>query len=53
MLLKPSSFITMGMYDSLCVKGYCYMRDENRTFNIDRISKLIINPDEIEYWSED
>jgi DNA helicase-4 len=50
--IKPKGFKVMGQYDSLCVFGYCYMREEERTFNLDRISGLIINPKIIEFWSE-
>lgn len=48
--IKPSEFKTVG--NSLCIVGYCYMREEDRTFNIERMSKLVLNPDKIEYWSE-
>lgn len=48
--IKPSKFKTVG--NSLCVVGYCYMRKEVRTFNIGRMSKLVLNPINIEYWSE-
>tara|TARA_R110002074_G_scaffold15952_1_gene53917 strand:+ start:12789 stop:16184 length:3396 start_codon:yes stop_codon:yes gene_type:complete len=47
--IKPSAFKTVG--NSLCIIGYCYMREENRTFNIERMSKLVLNPNKIEYWS--
>jgi DNA helicase-4 len=50
--IKPKGFKVIGQYDSLCVFGYCYMREEERTFNLDRISGLIINPKLIEFWSE-
>tara|TARA_R110002049_G_scaffold185921_4_gene354202 strand:- start:263 stop:3658 length:3396 start_codon:yes stop_codon:yes gene_type:complete len=48
--IKPSEFKTVG--NSLCVVGYCYMREEDRTFNIERMSNLVLNPNKIEYWSE-
>lgn len=48
--IKPSGFKTVGV--SLCVVGYCYMREKDRTFNIERMSDFIINPDKIEYWSD-
>lgn len=48
--IKPSKFKTVG--NSLCVVGYCYMREEDRTFNIERMSNLIINPTKIEFWSD-
>lgn len=48
--IKPIEFSNVG--NSLCLVGFCYMRKENRTFNIDRIANLIINPSVIEYWSE-
>jgi DNA helicase IV len=47
--IKPTEIIAIGMHDSLCVKGYCYLREEDRTFSIERISNLIINPKRIEY----
>jgi len=50
--IKPKGFKVMGRFDSLCVFGYCYLREKERTFNIERISNLIINPDKIEYWSD-
>ncbi|TJY35887.1 UvrD-helicase domain-containing protein [Pontimicrobium aquaticum] len=49
--IRPSEFKTVG--NSLCVEGYCYMREENRTFNIERMSKLVLNPNRIEYWSKE
>lgn len=51
--IKPTGFKTMGQFDSVCVYGYCYMRKEERTFNLDRISDLIMNPKTIEFWSEE
>ncbi|MBG6111677.1 DNA helicase-4 [Flavobacterium sp. CG_9.10] len=50
--IKPTGFKTIGQYNSFCVYGYCYLRQEERTFNIDRISNLVINPNKIEVWSE-
>lgn len=50
--IKPKGFKVMGQYNSVCVFGYCYMREEERTFNLERISDLKINPNEIEFWSE-
>jgi len=49
--IKPKGFKVMGQYNSVCVFGYCYMREEERTFNLERISDLKINPNEIEFWS--
>jgi DNA helicase-4 len=49
--IKPKEFKLVG--NSECVVGYCYLRKEDRTFNIDRISNLIINPNTIEFWSEE
>jgi DNA helicase-4 len=40
----------VGMTKSLCVKGYCFMRKADRTFAIERITDLVIDPDKIEYW---
>ncbi|EKT4499457.1 UvrD-helicase domain-containing protein [Flavobacterium psychrophilum] len=51
--IKPTGFKTMGQFDSVCVSGYCYMRKEERTFNLDRISDLVMNPKTIEFWSEE
>ncbi|WP_400073477.1 UvrD-helicase domain-containing protein [Zobellia russellii] len=50
--IKPKGFKVMGQYNSVCVFGYCYMREEERTFKLERISDLKINPNKIEYWSE-
>lgn len=50
--IKPKGFKVIGQYDSLCVFGYCYMREEERTFNLNRISELVINPKTIEFWTE-
>ena len=50
--IKPKGFKVMGMYNSVCVFGYCYMREEERIFNIERISDLKINPNEIEFNSK-
>lgn len=50
--IKPTGFKTMGQFDSVCVYGYCYMRKEERTFNLDRISDLVLNPNKIEFWSD-
>lgn len=49
--IKPKEFKLVG--NSECVVGFCFMRNEDRTFNIDRISNLIINPNTIEFWSEE
>lgn len=48
--VRPSVFKLVGNSD--CLSAYCYMRKEDRTFAIDRIEDLILNPDEIEFWSE-
>lgn len=48
--IKPLGYKMVG--NSQCLVGYCYMRNEERTFNVDRISNLIINPNKIEFWSE-
>ena len=50
--ISPTGFKTMGQFDTVCVYGYCYMRKEERTFNLDRISDLVMNPKTIEFWSE-
>ena len=49
--IKPSEFKTVG--NSLCIVGYCYLREEDRTFNIERMSNLILNPNKIDYWSNE
>lgn len=48
--IKPTDFETIGTSESLCIKGYCYMRKEERVFALDRISNLIINPSKIDFW---
>lgn len=50
--IKPTEFETIGISESLCIKGYCYMRKEERVFALDRISNLVINPSEIDFWEE-
>ncbi len=50
--IKPTAFETIGATESLCIKGYCYMRKEERVFALDRISKLVINPSKIDFWEE-
>jgi DNA helicase-4 len=49
--IKPKGFKVIGKHNSVCVFGYCYMRKEERTFNLARVSDLKINPNEIEFWS--
>jgi len=39
--IKPEGFKLPGK--SLCVYGYCFLRNDKRTFAIKRITKLIIN----------
>lgn len=51
--IEPTEIASIGTYDSLCVKGYCHLRKQDRIFAIDRISNLIINPHKIETWEED
>ena len=48
--VKPSAFKFVGNSD--CLTGYCYMRKDDRTFNIDRIENLVLNPGDIEFWAE-
>jgi len=48
--VKPSGFKPVGNSD--CLTGYCYMRKDDRTFNIDRIENLVLNPGDIEFWVE-
>ena len=43
--IKPHGFEKIGK--SLCVKGHCYLRGADRTFSLERISELIIDPDSI------
>lgn len=50
--IKPLKFEYIGISESLCIKGYCYLRKEERVFALDRITNLIINPDKIEFWEE-
>ena len=50
--IKPMEFERIGISESLCIKGYCYMRKDERVFAIDRISNLVINPSKIEFWEE-
>lgn len=49
--IRPAEIKMVG--NSRCVGGFCHMRNEDRTFAIDRISKLVLNPASIIYWSED
>lgn len=51
--ILPQGFLTLVKQESLYVFGYCYLRKEERTFNVDRISNLVINPNEIEFWIEE
>jgi hypothetical protein len=39
--IKPEGFKLPGKY--LCVYGYCYLRNDRRTFSIRRMTKLIVN----------
>ena len=50
--ITPQGFKIVGQHDSECVFGYCFMREEERTFNMSRMSELIINPSTVEFWSE-
>ena len=50
--MKPTSLIFVGASQSLCVKGHCYMRREERVFALSRISNLVVNPNEVEFWEE-
>jgi hypothetical protein len=45
--IKPTEISSIGITDSVCVKGYCFLRKEERTFAVSRITNLIINPKEI------
>lgn len=49
--IKPQFFEDYP--NSICIKGYCYGREAEREFNVDRISELIIDPREIIHWEED
>lgn len=40
--IRPLEFKKVG--NSHCISGHCYLRNAERTFNLDRISSLIINP---------
>lgn len=48
--ILPIKFVEQGQNDSLCITGFCLLRNEQRTFNIERISDLVINPHIIEYY---
>jgi DNA helicase-4 len=50
--VKPDEITLVGLYDSMCVKGYCYLREAERTFAIDRISNLISIPNAMESEEE-
>ncbi|MDD2798437.1 MAG: UvrD-helicase domain-containing protein [Bacteroidales bacterium] len=50
--IKPLLFEQVGVSESLCVKGYCYMRNEDRVFSLERITNLIINPSKIDFWEQ-
>jgi len=50
-IIRPFRFKAIGQFNSVCIVGYCYLREAERTFNIERISGLIINPEKIEFWS--
>jgi len=51
--IKPAEFERIGISGSLCIKGFCFMKQEERTFALERISNLVINPAEIEYWEKE
>lgn len=36
--IQPREFIKMG--ESLCVRGYCYLRSEDRTFAVNRMTRV-------------
>lgn len=40
--MLPSSFETIGERDSLCVRGFCMLRKEERTFAVRRMSRVCI-----------
>jgi predicted DNA-binding transcriptional regulator YafY len=40
--IKPHAFEQIGK--SMCVKGHCYLRGADRTFSLERMSELIIDP---------
>lgn len=45
--IKPYTFEQIGQ--SLCVKGYCYLRAADITFSLERITELIIDPEYIQF----
>ncbi len=47
--IKPVEIEEIGVTRSPCVKGYCYLREEDRTFAIERITELIVDPSTIEF----
>ena len=38
--MLPKCFETVGDYDSLCVRGHCFLRNEERIFAVRRMSRL-------------
>nr|BFF36924.1 hypothetical protein BACT7_17860 [Tenacibaculum mesophilum] len=49
--ILPTEIDIIG--SSKCIRGYCFMRKEERVFNINRVSNLIVNPKRIDFWSEE
>lgn len=47
--ILPTEITFEGASNSPYVRGFCYLREADRTFAIDRISNLIINPNEITF----
>lgn len=43
-IIKPLGLINIGATKSLCVRAFCFLRNEERNFAIERISEVIINP---------
>ena len=51
--IKPEKLLQVGVTNSPCVQGYCYMRAEERTFAIDRITNIILDPTKIEFKDDE
>jgi DNA helicase-4 len=49
-LVRPYGIFEFGVTRSICFSGFCYLRNEERTFSIVKISNLIVNPGILECW---
>lgn len=50
-IILPIELINIGASNSLCVRGFCYLRNEERNFALNRISDVIINPSDTDIIS--